>query len=159
MESRPRGSLILDGRAYFVWLSASKIKISHRELIVFKFGRNFRPIFQNKTEFVIQKLNVTFQQPEKRPTAKVVSNHLMRLEKKLENLEWWMAPKWKPNAASSQIWLRSHMWLLRRLSPFCQIVLHAVHPFPAQMIKKPTLNHTIPINSTLLNKVNSIDKK
>ena len=154
MQSKPRGSLILDGRAYFVWLSVSKITIRHRVLIVFEFGRNFI-----KYNFLFKKLNVTFEQPEKRPTAKVVSNHLMRLEKKLENLEWWMAPKWKPNAASSQIWLRSHMWLLRRLSPFCQIVLHAVHPFPAQMIKKPTLNHTIPINSTLLNKVNSIDKK
>jgi HAMP domain-containing protein len=28
------------------------------------------------------------KQPEKRPTAKIVSNHLYRLEKKLENLGW-----------------------------------------------------------------------
>jgi hypothetical protein len=28
------------------------------------------------------------KQPEKRPTAKIVSNHLMRLERKLEGLGW-----------------------------------------------------------------------
>ena len=33
-------------------------------------------------------LIVNFQQPEKRPTAKIVSNHLMRLERKLEGLGW-----------------------------------------------------------------------